>query len=119
MKKTFTIIPMVILLVLFGAHSVMSLDTKTAELESLYENYIDGHISRCESKAARINSKSEHIRNEAAVHTLMGAFFRDHRDELVKEMIAKDIGTKKHQVDYYLNSKFFGLLRKAEKASDL
>jgi hypothetical protein len=49
----------------------------------------------------------------------MGAYFRDHRDELVKEMVAKDIGTKKHQVDYYLKSKFFGLMRKAEKASDL
>lgn len=119
MKKTFAIIPVVILLVLFGANSAMSLDTKTAELKSLYGNYIDGHISRCESKAARINSKSEHIRNEAAVHSLMGAFFRDHRDELVKEMIAKDIGTKKHQVDYYLNSTFFGLMRKAEKTSDL
>jgi len=119
MKKIFVIFSIVILLTLFGAHSAMSLDTKTTDSVSLYGNYIDRHISRCESKAARINSKSDHIRHEAAVHTLMGAFFRDQRDELIKEMIAKDIGTKKHQVDYYLNSKFFGLLRKAEKASDL
>jgi hypothetical protein len=119
MKKTFAIIFMVTILGLFGAHSAMSLDTKTTELESFYGNYIDRHISRCESKSARINSKSEHIRHEAALHTLMGAFFRDHRDELVKEMIAKDIGTKKHQVDYYLNSRFFDIVRKAEKASSL
>jgi len=119
MKKTFAIFFMVIFLTLFGAHLAMSFDTKTTELESLYRNYIDGHISRCESKSARINSKSEHIRNEAALHTLMGAFFRDHKDELVKEMIAKDIGTKKHQVDYYLNSRFFSIMRKAEKTSGL
>ena len=118
MKKTFAIFSMVILLTLFGAHSAMSLDTKTAESESLYGNFIDGHISRCESKSARINSKSEHIRYEAALHTLMGAFFRDHRDALVKEMIAKDIGTKKHQVDYYLNSRFFSIMRAAAKTSD-
>jgi hypothetical protein len=119
MKKTFAIVSMVTLLSLFGAQSAMSLDTKTTELESLYGKYVDGHITRCESKSARINSKSEHIQREAALHTLMGAYFRDHRDELVKEMVAKDIGTKKHQVDYYLKSKFFGLMRKAEKASDL
>ncbi len=115
MKKTFAIFFMVTFLSLFGAHSAMSVETKSAELERVYGSYIEKHISRCDSKAARKNSASEHIRQEAALHCLMGHFYREHRTALINDMIAEGIGTKKHQVDHYLNSKFFHTLREAAK----
>jgi hypothetical protein len=115
MKKALAIFFVIAFLSLFGAHSAMSVETKSAELAGLYGSYIDKHISRCDSKAARKNAKSEQIRQEAALHCLMGHFYRDHRTALINDMIAEGIGTKKHQVDYYLNGRFFQTLREASK----
>ena len=115
MKEALAIFFVVAFLSLFGAHSAISVETKSAELERLYGSYIDKHISRCDSKAARKDAKSEHIRQEAALHCLMGHFYREHRTALINDMIAEGIGTKKHQVDYYLNGRFFQTLREASK----
>jgi surfactin synthase thioesterase subunit len=112
-KKTLAMVFMVTLLSLFGAHSAMSGETKTAELERLYGSYIDRHVSRCDSKAARKDSNSEHSRQEAALHCLMGHFYISHKTELIHDMIEEGIGTKEYQIEYYLNSKFFHTLREA------
>jgi len=114
MRKTFAIFFVVSVLTLFMAQTAMSVDTKNKELDVLYAAYIDDHVSRCETKAARIDSGSENIRKEAALRTLMGSFFKANKTDLIKEMIADDVGTQKHQVDYYLTSRFYQVLREVK-----
>lgn len=91
-----------------------------AALRSHYEVVIDKLISNCEYKEALLrDSKSENLRNAAAIGCLKAAYFKDHKDMLIEDLIAAEIGTKPYKIQYYLNSNFFSVLRTAKMTAKL
>ena len=87
----------------------------TTGLETFYGAYIDDLISRCESKKAMCYSKCESIRMSISLYVLKASFYKYHREELIREMINKQMGTNTHKVYYYLNTRFFDTFRDATK----
>jgi hypothetical protein len=84
-KKTFAIFPVVAVLVLTWISLAMGGNNATTKLEILYGDYIAELISKCESKAARYNSKCQNIRRASSLYSLKAAFYRSYKVELVKK----------------------------------
>ena len=82
-------------------------------LETFYGAFIDDLISRCESKEAMCYSKCQSIRSSVSLYILKASFYRYHKQELIREMIEKQLGTNTHKIYYYLNTRFFDTLRDA------
>ena len=113
MKRVFFILLSIFFVLSFWSSVSMSEMTTTIKLKQMYSDYIDKFISTCTSKAERRNSKLLNIRREAALYALKAHFFRNYKDELTKNMIAENIGTKEHRIHYYLNKRFFNMLETA------
>ena len=107
MSKAFVIICAVTSLTLLLASQVKSESIKTTRPETLYRIYIDELILKCDSKAGRHNSKCENIRRESELYRLKADFFRSNKVQLIRGMVAEDVGERPHQMHYYLNRKFF------------
>ncbi len=116
MKKVFTILVTIIFVCLLSASPIISQMTTGSTNKALYGAYIDKFILRCESKAAKSNSRSKTIRLESALYRLKASFFSCNKTELIREMTAANVGVKPHQMHYYLNKKFFNTLKLASKA---
>ena len=79
-------------------------------LISVYSAAIDEVIAHCKNKIALRDSKSEHLRQTAALACMKAAFFKDFKDELIKDMIKEEIGTKPYKIQDYLNTRFFDII---------
>lgn len=91
-----------------------------AALRSHYEVVIDKLISHGEYKEALMrDSKSGNLRHAAAIGCLKAAFFKDHKDMLIEDLITAEIGTKPYKIQHYLNNKFFSVLRTATMTAKL
>lgn len=77
-------------------------------VESFYDYCIDSKVDRCLLQASRKHSRSEEIRKSAERAQRQADFYRMHKDELIREMVDRDIGFQQHQVDYFLNKSFTG-----------
>jgi hypothetical protein len=75
-------------------------------LETLYGNYLDKKIDTCQLKAARIDAGSACVRRSAQLGQLQANFYQAHREQLVREMVTREIGTDKHQIDHFLIKSF-------------
>ncbi|MDM8516602.1 hypothetical protein QUF76_10410 [Desulfobacterales bacterium HSG16] len=80
-----------------------------------YETKIDGLIARCEKKAGMMNSKGDNIRKDAAIALMKANFFRKNKDLLVQGMIKSKVIAKSHKIEYFLNDKFFAIIRDHDK----
>jgi hypothetical protein len=103
------------MLMLFGVYPAVSEMNVSAQPGAVYGAYIDRCISQCEVKASLIDSRSEKIRQAAAMHCLMAGFLKANKTELIKDMIAQDIGTQEYKMDYYLQARFFEIFKDAAK----
>jgi len=116
MKKTFlTLSAFAFIMLLWPSQGLCQSPTTTGK-ERIFGSYLDQFISKCEYKTEMRNSKCINIRRNAALSCLKAHFLEFHREDLIRSMIAENIGTKPHQMHYYLNRKFFDTLRKAIKA---
>ena len=89
------------------------------ELMIFYGTYIDRYVARCEAKKARMrHSQSENICRDSALYCLKACYFKSCRKELVDLMIAGHVGTRPYRVQYFLNGRFFDVLKKAVKSRD-
>jgi hypothetical protein len=113
MKRRLLIILFVTFLVSVWSSTAISQMTTTTKLEQLYSKYIDEFISKCEFKAGFRNSKLVNIRREAALYCFKAHYLKKHKNDLIRDMIAEDIGLKRHRIHYYLNKRFFAMLRTA------
>lgn len=84
-----------------------------SQKEIIYSGHIKNMIMSCESKDWMCDSTSRSIRGEYALYKLKESFLRANRPDLVHEMIEENVGIKPHQMTYYLNKRFFTVLRKA------
>lgn len=113
MKRRLFVLLFAGFLVAIWGSTALTQTVTTTQLEQVYSNYIDGFIARCESKAERRNSKLVNIRREAALYCFKAHFLERYKDELIRDMIAEDIGLREHRIHFYLNQSFFSMLRSA------
>lgn len=112
MKTTATIfsVLMITLSLVFGFNAVCKA-TLPDQTASVYADQLNQYIARCNAKIAMKNSNLSNIRRDAAVALKKGAFFKTHREELLIDMIQKDIDPKSYKVQVYLNDRFYSLIR--------
>jgi len=115
------IVPLVTFLWVFSAFSktTIAASTNTETKEALYGAYIDEFVLKCNHKIARCNSGSKTIRQQSALNCLKAAYCNYHKSDLVQEMMKADVGVKKYQMHYFLNKKFFHVLRTSSKELDV
>ena len=94
--------------------------SEKAALRSHYEVVIDKLISHYEYKEAFMHdSWSENLRQAAAIGCLKAAYLKSHKEMLIEDLIASEIVKKPYKIQYYLNSKFFSVLRTATMTAKL
>jgi len=81
--------------------------------EMIYSGHIKKMIMKCECKDWMCDSRSRFIRDEWALYKLKASFLRANKSRLIQNMIKEDVGIKPHQMTYYLNKRFFELIRKS------
>ena len=81
------------------------------DVESIFISAVNEAIQICKNKSTLRKSKSANLRRAAALASMKAAFLLDYKEELVKEMINREIGTKPYQMQHYLNKRFFGIIR--------
>ena len=78
----------------------------------IYSRHIEKMILNCESKIRVCDSKSSSLCDESALYTLKESFLKTNKSELIQDMIEKDVGIKPYQMTYFLNKRFFEVLRR-------
>ena len=68
---------------------------------------IDNCIKKCKSKAAMSDSRSKNIRKAAAVASIKMKYLSTHRENLIQQMIAKEMQIKSYKIQYFLNTQFY------------
>ena len=68
---------------------------------------IDNCIKKCKSKAAMSDSKSKNIRKAAALASIKMKYLKTYRENLIQQMIAKEIQLKSYKIQYFLNTQFY------------
>jgi len=97
---------------LFPGTPVFSSDTgDIANPKRVYETRIDSCIRSCSAKTEYWHSRSENLRHRAAIECLKKAFFIRYRDELIREMMENQVGTKPYQIHRFLNQRFYEVIR--------
>jgi hypothetical protein len=86
----------------------MAEEANPADLEVYFGNMIDQKIACCQKKATYRNSRYPAIRLEADRAWLKQAYYREYKNDLIEKMISNHVGTKSHQIDYYLIKSFYG-----------
>jgi hypothetical protein len=76
-----------------------------------YEAHINSLIEKCENKKMYRHSQSDELRKLAALSTMKLAYLREYKLELINEMAQHQIGNQDHQIQYFINSKFFNIAR--------
>lgn len=75
--------------------------------EDFYNACIDKRIAECEIKASLDDTQSSHLLQLIVTNRDEAVFYKDNRDELVKQMLARNLETKTHAVDHFLIRAFF------------
>lgn len=102
MKKV--VITIVVMVGLLLAASVFHADM--TQLEAYYNECITKKIVDCQRIASMENHNNPCFNRLVKMRCCQAKFYGKHREELVKEMIARNIGTKPHKIDYFLVTKF-------------
>jgi len=101
---------LVTLTLTFGL-SAIGEESHIGQTAEAYELLLDQYTARCDAKRKMKDSRLDNIRRAAAIAALKGAFAKSYRKELVNDMIRDEISPKPHTVDYFLNEKFYSLVR--------
>ena len=101
--KTSVITMFFIAAILLGANIVHA---TSGQLESYYNDCITKKITHCELIASMHAGKSSSMIHLVEMRSAQAKFYRNHRRELIKEMVARNIGKKEYKIDFFLISKF-------------
>ena len=82
------------------AHADMS------QLELYYNDHITKKIVNCKRIASTKNHNNPCMIRLVEMRSAQAKFYRKHREELAKEMVASNIGTEPHKMDHFLITKF-------------
>ncbi len=76
--RVIIIFSVIMFLAILWSSQATSQQAGNINLKSYYAAYIDELASHCKNKASRHNSKSENIRQAAALYCLKADFFKSH-----------------------------------------
>lgn len=74
--------------------------------ESFYRDYINREITLCDRQASRITSKNPCLRQHAEVKRVQAAFYEDHKEELIDEMVRYNLETDVGKIHSFLAESF-------------
>jgi len=77
-----------------------------SQLQFYYYDCITEKIVNCERIASMKNHKNSCMLQLVEMRSAQAKFYRSHMQELVEEMIARNIGTEPHKIDHFLITKF-------------
>ncbi len=103
MKKT--IVAVAVLGIIFSCRIAYAGEDR----ETFYRMQIDGKIAQCERKAAMLgNTAGNNARASAKRACEQAEFYRSRKDELVREMVRLNIGSRPAKVNHFLIESFDG-----------
>lgn len=112
MKKT-----AIILMIVIGIFAVASTSSAgDAEQEAYYNDYLTMKINKCD-QTAHVFSVCYNTRMYELIQmrAAQAEFYEKNKDVLVKAMILNNVGTRPHQIDYFLMTQFKNRHRVARK----
>jgi len=77
-----------------------------SELEMYYHDCITKKIINCKRIASMENHNNPCMVQLVEMRSAQATFYRQHRKELVKEMVGSDLGKEPHKIDHFLITKF-------------
>ena len=120
MKIAIVIITVAATLILFGPYAAFSQSHSVDNLETRYASYIDGYISKLESKTGMLrNTKSKNLRRQALLDCLKLDFLKTNKEELTKTLSAYRVGLKPYSIQYTLNGLFFYSVKRTMNTDSL
>ena len=78
----------------------------SSQLELYYNDCITKKIVNCKRIASAKNHSSSSMARLVEMRSAQARFYSKYREELVKEMIVHNIGTKPHKIDHFLLTRF-------------
>ena len=76
------------------------------QLTTFYEDYLTKKIDNCERIASIDKHSSSSMVNLVKMRALQAKFYKQYRQELVRDMVASNLGTDSHKIDHFLVTKF-------------
>lgn len=111
LRYSFYWIGVTVLILLAGSQAVADGQLNPVDLKAFYASCIEDAIVKCECKMNMRDSKFETIRRAAALALLKSAYLREYKTHLIEEMQRNQINPQVHRVHYYINHKFFEVMR--------
>ena len=78
----------------------------SSHLELYYNDCISKKIFNCERIASAKNHTNPCMVRLVEMRSAQAQFYKEHREELVREMVTRNIGTEPHKIDHFLITKF-------------
>lgn len=120
MKTAIVITTVAATLILFGPYSAFSQSDSIDNSETRYESYIDGYISKLESKTYMLrNTKSKNLRRQALLDCLKLDFLKTNKEDLTKTLSAYRVGLQPYSIQYTLNGLFFNSVKRTMKTDSI
>jgi hypothetical protein len=107
---------MVTVLFVFLTISVVGAsDFVTENNAGIYDELINEVINNNDTKAIIGYSTCKAIRRDVAIACMKSAYYKTFKQEFIKQMSEQNIGPKQYKVKYFLNQRFFELVRSRNK----
>ena len=78
----------------------------SSQLELYYNDYISKKIFNCQRIASVKNHTNPCMVLLMEMRSAQAQFYKEHRVELVREMVTRNVGTEPHKIDHFLITKF-------------
>jgi hypothetical protein len=105
MKAIMTIVGVV--LATFAVASFCHAGSTTTK--SYYHSAITKKIAQCEQVASMRTRTPACIKHAAKIRRVQAEFYKAYREELVAEMVRRNIRPEPYRVDYFLTTAFFDI----------
>ena len=116
MKQILSIISAISILILSGLYSAFSQSDSIDNLETQYGVYIDGYISKLESKTDMLrNKKPGKLRKQALLDCLKLNFLKTNKEDLTKTLSAYRVGLHPYSIQDALKGLFFNSIKRKLK----
>ncbi len=79
----------------------------SSELKQYYEAQVVWEIDHCLQKCHLMNSRSSTLRDKARQEVGKAHYLKLHKNELVEDMMAADIGPHHYKVQQYINHRYY------------
>jgi len=83
-----------------------------ADKKAAYAELIDRYAAGCESQSMFRDSRSEKLRQKAALSCLKAAFLRSYKNHIIQALMDRNVTPKPYKIHYFVNNLFYDLIRR-------